>query len=335
MKSLNIRFVGKDQVEAVQEDVPAPGPDQVLVRSLKSLISTGTESICLGRKFAPGTNWDNWVQYPFYPGYLNAGEVVDVGAEVTTIKPGDRVASRGPHRQFFTTSAANVLPIPQGVSVEDAAWFGLTKITQNGVRKAQHVMGDAVVIIGLGLLGQLVVQYTRLMGAREVIAIDTAPLRLEMAKAHGATQILQVGVAEAREQVEALTQGRLADVVYDVTGHAAVFSHALGLVRRSGTLLLLGDTGTPAEQRLTSDVVTRGVKIVGAHDTDTPWASDYEYWTQAKMGQLFFSYLQRGQMRVSDLVTHRFSPRDATQTYRLLETDRAAVMGVIFDWEQI
>ncbi|PQV62601.1 Threonine dehydrogenase [Abditibacterium utsteinense] len=335
MQSLNIRFVGKDQVEIVEELVPDLKSDQILVRSLKSLISTGTESICLGRKFAPGTGWESWLQYPFYPGYLCAGEILEVGSEVTTLKPGDRITSRGPHRQFFTMNAANALPIPDGASIEDAAWFGLAKITQNGVRKANHVMGDAVVVIGLGLLGQLVVQYARLMGAREVIAIDTAPLRLEMARAHGATHTLQMSVADAKEQVESLTDGRLADVVYDVTGHAAVFAPALGLARRFGTLLLLGDTGTPSEQRLTSDVVGRGVKIVGAHDVDTPWSSDCDYWTQSKMGGLFFSYLQRDQMRVSDLVTHRFSPRDAIKTYQLLEIDRASVMGVIFDWEQL
>jgi threonine dehydrogenase-like Zn-dependent dehydrogenase len=53
------------------------------------------------------------------------------------------------------------------------------------------------------------------------------------------------------------------------------------------------------------------------------------------MGRLFLAYLQRGQMRVGDLITHRFSPRDAAQAYRLLETERASVMGVIFDWTQL
>jgi threonine dehydrogenase-like Zn-dependent dehydrogenase len=193
-----------------------------------------------------------------------------------------------------------------------------------------------VVVIGLGLLGQLVVQYVRLMGAREIIAIDIALMRLNMARAHGATQTLQMDVEAAREQVFDLTGGRLADMVYDVTGHSPVFSHALGLARRFGKVLLLGDTGTPADQRLTNDVVTRGVKIVGAHDGDAPpTASDYAYWTQENMGQLFLTYLQRGQMRVEDLVTHRFSPQDAPQAYQLLETERVTVMGIVFDWTQL
>ena len=332
MQSLSIRFTGQDQVEVVPEEVAAPQPGQLLVRARKTLISTGTESICLGRKFAPGTGWEGWVKYPFYPGYLCAGEIVEVGANVEGLQVGDRIACRGPHRQFFTMPANHALKLPDGVSDEDAAWYGLAKITQNGVRKAEHVMGDCVVIIGLGLLGQLVTQYVRAMGAREVIAIDTAPMRLEMAKAHGATVTLQMSIDEAKPHIEALTGGTLADVVYDVTGAAPVFAHALGLLRKKGTLILLGDTGTPSEQRLTSDVIGRGLRIIGAHDVETPVESDCTYWTQGNMGQLFFTYLSRGQMRVSDLVTHRFSPLDAPQAYRTLETDRASIMGVVFDW---
>jgi 2-desacetyl-2-hydroxyethyl bacteriochlorophyllide A dehydrogenase len=320
----------------VHEAVTAPQGTQILVRTLKSLISTGTETICLGRKFALGTHWDNWVKYPFATGYLNAGEVLEVGSQVTRWKPGDRVTCRALHRQFVCIGEGQALLIPDGVSEEEAAWFLLAKTTQSAVRKAEHQLGDAVVIIGLGMLGQLVLQYVRLTGAREIIAIDTAPRRLEMARDHGATQTLQMPVEEARGQVLALTDDRLADVVYDVTGHPPVFSHALGLARRFGTVLLLGDTGTPADQRLTSDVITRGVRIVGAHDSDAPLVvSDRAYWTQENMGRLFLTYLQRGQMRVGDLITHRFSPRDAAQAYRLLETERANAMGVAFDWTQI
>ncbi|MBV9470880.1 MAG: zinc-binding dehydrogenase [Abitibacteriaceae bacterium] len=336
MDSLNIFFTGKDQVEVQREPVPELKAGQVLVETQRSLISTGTECICLQRNFAPGTHWDNWVTYPFYPGYSNAGRVVQVADDVQDVQPGDRVATRSGHKQYFVTGAAHVRQIPEGVSDEDATWFGLANIVQIGVRRAEHELGDAVVIIGAGLLGQLALQYTRLSGAREVIVIDTAQPRLEMAHAHGATKTLAMSVADAREAILQETNGRLADVVYDITGHAAVFPSALGLARRFGKLLLLGDTGTPSEQRLTSDVISRGVRIAAAHDGHPPAVStDREWWTHEHMTQLFFTYLQRQQMRVSDLVTHRYAPQDAAQAYHMLITDRSAAMGVIFDWSRV
>jgi threonine dehydrogenase-like Zn-dependent dehydrogenase len=171
------------------------------------------------------------------------------------------------------------------------------------------------------------------MGAREVIAIDTAPARLEIAAAHGATRTLELPVSEARAEVARLTDDRGADVVYDVTGHAAVLSAALPLVRRFGKLLLLGDTGTPSEQRLTPDVVTRGLRIIGAHDNNPPaTATDHAWWTHPHMARLFFTYVERGQMQVADLVTHRFQPEDAASAYDFLTRDRAAAMGVVFEW---
>ena len=337
--SHQIFFTGKNAVEVAVTSVAAPAAREVQVRTRKSLISTGTECIVLGRLYAPGTHWDDWVKSQsdgFAPGYLNAGEVVAVGARVENLKVGDRVACRAAHRQIFNVAEKDALPIPDGVSDEAATWFGLAKITQVGVRRAKHRLGDAVVIIGLGLLGQLVTQYARLSGAREIIAIDTARPRLELARAHGATRTLEMSVQDARDAVMELTAGRGADVVYDITGHPAVFAPALGLARRFGTLLLLGDTGSPGDQRLTSDVITRGVKIVGAHDGHSaPHVTDADFWTEHNMERLFFAYVARGQMNVDDLITHRFPALDAAQAYHLLQTDRSNVMGVILDWDEV
>ena len=333
MQSLNIVFTGANKIKVRRESVPPLQSGQILVAGKKSLISTGTECIVLARNFAPDTHWDRWVKYPFYPGYSHVGKVLRVAPDVENVKQGDRVAARVSHRQFFVAEANAVLPLPDGVSDEAATWFALASIVQNGVRRASLELGDAVVVIGLGLLGQLAVQYARASGAREIIAIDMAGARLQMARDHGATQTLEMGVADAKDAVLQITNGRLADVVFDVTGHPAVFSAALGLVRRFGKFLLLGDAGTPSEQRLTSDVMSRGVRIIGAHDRDAPpVATDYHYWTRDNMSLLFFNFLARGLIRVDDLVTHRFAPEKAEEAYKFLLRDRSAAMGVVFDW---
>jgi 2-desacetyl-2-hydroxyethyl bacteriochlorophyllide A dehydrogenase len=333
LQSLNIYFAAPHRVEIREEPVCEPGPGEVRVRTHKTLISTGTEGIVLTQNFESGTHWDRWVQYPFSPGYSLVGEVESVGTGVDNVRVGERVAARAPHRQYVLVNAERLYHIPEGVSEEDATWFGLANIAQNGVRRARHVLGDAVVVIGLGILGQLVVQYVRLMGARAVIAVDTARRRLEMAQAHGATATLALGAEEACREVLRLTEGAGAEVVYDVTGNAAVFPHALGMARRFGKLLLLGDTGMPSGQHLTSDVIVRGVQVIGAHDSQPPPAStDYSYWSHQKMAELFFLYLLRGEIRVSDLITHRYPPTKAPEAYQMLCKERAQAMGVLFDW---
>ena len=336
MLSHTIVFTGKDQVEFIKEPVRDPGSGEVLLRTRKTLISTGTESICLSRLFEPGSHWDRMVTYPFSPGYLLVGEVVAVGPDVDQVHEGERFGVRRPHREFVTVSSSDLYPVPDRITDEDAPWFGLATIVQNGVRRAEHRLGEVVVVIGLGLLGQLTVQYTRLLGAKQVIAVDVSKPRLEMAQAHGATAMLAMGVEEARASILDMTEGAGADVVYDVTGSPRVFASALALLRRFGRLVLLGDTGSPSAQHLTGDVVTKGLSILGAHDGNPPAQStDHAYWSHQRMADLFYTYVLRGEMRVADLITHRYSPSDAPQAYRMLREERSTAMGVLFDWSRL
>jgi 2-desacetyl-2-hydroxyethyl bacteriochlorophyllide A dehydrogenase len=336
VESLAILFTGKEVVELQRHPVPSPGPGEVLVRSTKTLISTGTECICYARLIESGTHWDRMVQYPFPAGYSHAGVVESVGEGVTALSVGERVASFHSHRQLVCGPVEGFLPVPEGVTDEEATFYALTTVVQNAIRKAEHELGDTVVVVGLGILGQLVVQYARLMGAREVIAVDLSPRRLAMATTHGATAELCMGGDAARESVADLTAGRLADVVYDVTGSPEAFAPAQRLVRRFGRLILLGDTGTPSEQRLVNDFLWRALRVIGAFSGDPPAeATDHHYWTRRNMARLFFDYLQRGQMHVGDLIAHRFSPRDAAEVYRMLLRDRGHTVGVVFDWTQL
>ena len=144
---------------------------------------------------------------------------------------------------------------------------------------------------------------------------------------------MRAAAAEALAAVKGYTSGWGADVVYEVTGHAAVLA-TLPLVRRFGTLILLGDTGTPSLQALTSDVVTRGVHIVGAHDAHAAGvATDRDPWTSRAMEELFLSYLARQQIRTADLVTHRFRPEDAAEAYGVLTANSSEAVGIMFTWK--
>jgi len=335
-ESLNILFGGKERVVLERASVPEPGPGEVLVRATWSLVSTGTECICYGQLFEPGTNWERYARYPMPAGYSHAGVVEQVGEGVDGLRPGDRVASFTPHRQRVCAAAERFIPVPEGVTDEEATFYALTTVVQNGVRRAEHAMGDVVVVVGLGILGQLVAQYARLMGAWQVIAVDLSESRLRIAAEHGATHLCRGPAEAARDAVADLTGGRMADVVYDVTGFPAAFAPAQRLARRFGKIVLLGDSWAPSEQKLTQDFLWRGLKLIGTFSGDPPAvADDHHFWTRPNMCRLFFDYLRSGRMRVSDLITHHFQPEQAPEVYARLLKDRSETLGVLFDWRDV
>ncbi|MCZ7646320.1 MAG: zinc-binding alcohol dehydrogenase [Planctomycetota bacterium] len=333
-ESLNIVFADKEQAELRAEPLRPPGKGELLVRATWTLVSTGTETICYGRRFEAGTHWDKWVKYPFHPGYSFVGVVEAVGEGVEGFHIGERVSSTHGHRQFAVGPVKDWIKVPDGVADRDAAWLTLSYIVQNGVRRAQHALGEDIVIVGLGPLGQLATQFVRLLGPRELIAIDPVPERLEMARRHGATFAINLDVKAAQEPVKELTEGRLADAVYDITGNDKVFQAAQQLLRKFGKLVLIGDTGTPSGQHLTGEVISKSLSILGSHATNTPpEETDFTPWTRQHMVRLFYQFLKDGRMRMTDLNTHVFAPKDAQAAYQKLLHDRARTMGCHFEWK--
>jgi threonine dehydrogenase-like Zn-dependent dehydrogenase len=313
--------------------VPAPGAHQIRCRARTSLVSTGTESFCLDGTFDDGTFWQEWVEYPFAPGYSMVATVESVGAAVSGIAVGDRVATSTPHEGFFVADTADAVVVPASITDDQACWSSLACTTQLGVRRASLELGETAAVVGLGILGQLVVQYLRLSGARRVIAIDPVPARLELARAGGATDALALDAAAAVPAVAELTGGTMVDVAFDITGHAAVLAPTTELVRPSGRVVLLGDSPTPSRQRLGPRIVANSVSVIGVHASSAasaPTARDP--WTLSAMTGLYFDYVSTGRMDVDRLQTHRVGPHETPSLYQALRTDRTPYLGVYIDW---
>ncbi|MFA6134069.1 MAG: zinc-binding dehydrogenase [Phycisphaerae bacterium] len=335
MKSQNIILTGKQKIEVVEKNVRDPAEGEVVGESLISLISTGTESICYRGEFDPGSHWERWVKYPFNIGYQNIARVIKVGPGVQRLKEGDLFFSTGGHHfQYFVVGAKDaIFKLPAGLPIEDAAWSSLATTTQTGVRRAKVKMGAMCVVIGLGLLGQLVVQYLRVSGAENILAIDPVQMRLDYAATKGATHTFRGSAADALPFVTEHSAGRLADVVFDVTGHWAVLPLALPLARQFGKVVLVGDSSHPSRQHLTPDVLRKQIDVLGSHTTQLP-PEDAE-WTAERQTYLYYTFVQRGLMRMADLITHRHNPLEAPAVYAKLLDNRTDTMGVLFDWAKL
>jgi threonine dehydrogenase-like Zn-dependent dehydrogenase len=257
---------------------------------------------------------------------------------------GDRIAAVVPHKQYFKVRvqasyerpAGAFHKLPEGISPEEGCWMLLAVTTQLGVRRAGLALGEMTGVIGLGMLGQLVVQYLALSGARKIIAIDPVRSRVEVAARHGATHALAMDAGSALKEIETITGGKMLDVVFEITGIPEVLPQAIPMLRKLGRLVLLGDTPQPSLQHLSPGVVSNSLAILGIHGSMSPeHPSEYAPWTQNEMTALFYDYLLQGRMNVKDLITSTISPSEAPSAYQQLLTDRSGQIGIILDWSRL
>jgi 2-desacetyl-2-hydroxyethyl bacteriochlorophyllide A dehydrogenase len=326
-------FTAPYQVTLEPQEFGSPGPGQVLLRTERTLISTGTELTGLTGDFPPVSSWAKWIKYPVSIGYSNVATVQEVGEGVTHVRVGDRVANTATHATHALYPANHLRPVPAGVDSEAAAFSTLAEIVMGGVRLSRLTFGESVVILGAGLLGQLAARFCRIAGAWPVLVADPAERRLPFAQQAGHTHILPLTAEQAGPEVERLTGGRMADVVFDITGNPIAMQGALKLARRKGRIVVLGSPRGPVSIDFHDEVHTLGLEIIGAHNSvHPPVETPYAPWTVARDVELFLAWQEAGVLDVRPLITHRYSWQQSSEAYQMLLEDRTRALGVILDW---
>jgi 2-desacetyl-2-hydroxyethyl bacteriochlorophyllide A dehydrogenase len=331
MKETQVMFTAPLRVELQDTEAGEPGPGQVLVRTRHSLISTGTELTILRGRHTPGSAWDQYGQYPWPAGYCNVGSVAAVGPGVEGLKPGARVASEGPHASAFVRAAADLRPIPDGVSDDEAMLSTIAEIVMQGVRLSTIRLGEVAVVCGLGLLGQLTVAFARFSGAWPVVGVDVLPLRRRMASAHGADAVVEPSAA--LEAVRDLTDGRMADVGFEVTGNPDAIAQQVAWLRRLGRLVIVSSPRGPSTFDFHDLCNARGTVIIGAHNFTHPAVpNEYYRWSRHDDACLYLRLVDANKMHMADLITHRFAVARAAEAYGVLMASPGEALAVALDW---
>jgi len=358
-------------------DVPTPArarQGQVLVRTMASLVSVGTEKsmLELARKSLLGKAMarpdlvrqviakaqaegilEAWRQAmgrldtPVPLGYSSAGVVIDVGPGVQGFAVGDRVACAGSgyagHAEVVSVPANLCVKIPEGVDFESAAFVALGGIALEAVRMARVSLGETVVVIGLGLLGQIAVQLLNAAGCH-VIGMDIHPRKAEMALQHGAEAVAtDYSVLSALCRQRTGHQGADAVIILAATPSNEPLERAAELCRERGRIVAAGLVGLQIPRKPFYDkelelVVSRawGPGLYDPHYTekglDYPLA--YARWTARRNMEEFLAQLAKGAVRVDHLITHRFPFDRAPEAYELILEGKEPYIGVLLTYER-
>lgn len=354
--------------EVAEVPCPAAGRGQLLIRTSRTLVSAGTERMLVDfgkagligkarqqpdkvKQVLAKIRTDglaptleavfNKLDQPLPLGYCNVGRVMQVGAGVSGFEAGDLVVSNGKHAEAVAVPVNLCARVPDGISVDEAAFTVLGAIALQGIRLVKPTLGETVVVTGLGLIGLVTVQLLRAHGCR-VIGLDFDPARLRLAEAFGAETVdLSVGgdpVAAAREY----SRGRGVDAVIITasTRSNEPVHQAAQMCRKRGRIVLVGVTGLELsradffEKELTFQVSCSYGP--GRYDPNyEEKGQDYPFgfvrWTEQRNFEAVLDMMADGRVDMKPLISHRFALEDAAAAYALV-TGGEPSLGILLDY---
>ena len=280
-------------------------------------------------------------------GYSAAGIVTAVADDVTEFHIGDRVACAGvgfaSHAEVLSVPKNLCVHLPEDVSFEAGAFGTLGAIALQGVRLAEPTLGESVVVIGLGLVGQLTVQLLKANGCR-VFGLDLDPARVSLAMELGADRAVVSG-EEAASEIDKWTRGRGADAVLitAATDSNQPVELAARVSRLKGRVIVVGMTGLDIPRQ---PFFSRELKLVismsygpGRYDPEYEerghdYPLPYVRWTEKRNIESFLELVGDKRVNVDRLTTHRFSIDEAERAYNLISAESTEpYLGVLLNYD--
>lgn len=324
MKIQRLVFPDKHRCEVEEAELEERlGPGEVLVRIRASLVSAGTELAMFNREHRGFDEPDfAYAKYPFRPGYAAAGEIVSGAGD---LKPGTRVLLGSNHATFTKAKAEHVRILPDDLPDEHAPFQRLLSIAMTSPRMAPAKLGEQVVVIGMGLVGNLCAQLYALSGAGTVAGVDLSEARLRKAADCGVPLQFHVAQRPLVEWVKDLGK-RGAELVVEATGSPRAINDALKAVADRGIVVLLGSPRGKMELDPYFDIHRKGCAVIGAHGRNV------DKLTQLRDDPLLLEWIRTERVKVAPLITHRMPMTEGLRAFEGLRDKPDEYLGVILTY---
>lgn len=344
MRTKSLYFTGPRAAIVKEEELRRPQAGEVELTALVSGISAGTE-LNVYRGLAPqwrqtmdpatrlfsSANGSAW-SWPARYGYAMVGRVSGLGEGVTSLAEGDVVYSYAPHGDHAVVNANSVVKLIDLPDPEIGVFTANMNTAYNGLLDANIPLGADVVVMGLGVIGQLVTRLLKRNGARKIIAVDGVASRRTLAEKGGATHVLDPAEVEIAEAVRSLTSGRGADFVIEVSGAAPALNSAIRTAGFNGTVVALSWYGGTFESlSLSGEFHHNRPRIISSQvGAVNPYLGPL--WSTARRSEIAQEFLGLFQDDLKGFITHRFALEEAGDGYKLIDANAAGIMQVLIDY---
>jgi NADPH2:quinone reductase len=320
MRAIQINKTGGPEVlELVELPTPKPGPGQVLVKIESSGVNFIDTYFREGRYPAP---------LPFTPGQEAAGVVVEIGEGVSGFTAGDHVAwngTRGTYAEYACAPAKDLLHVPDGMRLEDAAAVLLQGLTAHYLAYDTYAIqpGDTVLVhAGAGGVGLLLTQIANVLGARVITTVSTEE-KATLSREAGASEVILYTQESFPDKVKEITGGHGLPVVYDSVGKTT-FEDSLKCLRPRGLMALYGASSGAVPP---FDLIR--LSQMGSLFVTRPTLKDYTQTREEleKRAADVFGWVKAGKLKVR--IGHRYPLEQAQQAHRDLEARKTTGKVII------
>lgn len=326
----------------VFEDLPsaALAPEQVRIRTLFSGISAGTElSQYRGTSPFMHRQWDvanrvfrdsdvpSWTFPVRNLGYEEVGEIVEIGTAVTRVKVGERVFGTWGHRTAHVMSEADAVDrlLPAGADPRIGIFSHIGAVALNGAHDARIRMGDLVVVFGLGVPGQIVLQAARASGAT-VIGVDPVASRRAMAERLGADRTLDPTAGSVADIIKGESGGRGADCCIEVSGAPAALAEAMRTVAYASRVVAMGFfQGEARGLHLGDEFHHNRIELISSQISGVAPEASHR-WSKLRLWQTAVRLQYEGRLDLLPLITDVVPFDDAPALFARLDAGDPAIL---------
>jgi threonine dehydrogenase-like Zn-dependent dehydrogenase len=321
------------KLEFVQLDDSPLGPDEVRIRTLYSGVSAGTElsqyrgtNPFMNRRFDEASRLFVEAEQPSWPypvrnlGYEEVGELVALGSAVADLRVGQRVYGTWGHRTHHVAHRdyARERLMPSGAEPLIGIFSHIGAVALNGVHDAAVRIGDLVVVFGLGVPGQIVVQAARASGAT-VIGVDPLQSRRNVATKLGADRVLDPTAGSVAALIKSETAGRGADVCIEVSGSAPALAEAIRTVAYASRVVAMGFfQGEVRGLALGEEFHHNRIELVCSQISGVAPAASHR-WSKPRLWRTAVQLQHEGRLDLLPLITHRVPFADAPALFERLD----------------
>jgi threonine dehydrogenase-like Zn-dependent dehydrogenase len=341
MERQALYFTAPQQVAVRSEPLPSPSFGQVLVRSIISAISPGTE-LLIYRGLAPRdlakdetiATLGGDFSFPLKYGYAVVGQVMEVGRGVAPGWEDRLVFAFHPHESHFLATPDELLVLPAGLTPEDAVFFPNMETAVTFLLDGQPLMGEQVAIFGQGIVGLLLTALLSRWPLSSLVTLDLFPRRRLLSEDLGAHVSLDPSAPDAPARLSACLQGNGpypgADLCYEISGNPAALDQAIAATGFSGRVVIGSWYGLKrTDLNLGGRFHRSRVQLIGSQVSSiSPELTGR--WNKSRRYHATWEMLE--QVKPARFITHRFPLAEAAQAYALIDCHPEEVVQVILSY---